>query len=224
MPSPAALVKWVRDQGIVAKASRLAWPQLLRLSPGTSQTAPLVLLFIDGSAGVLVGSDTSRNIVWIRDPRSTGHDAVAVDRLRLSQLWAGDAILMRRPRGQSDADRPFSLLWLMGLVLHQRRLIRDVSLASMVLSVLTIIPPLLIMSVIDRVVSHRSMSTLVLLCIILGVSALYETVIGYAPARADPGDVHAGGHAAEPAYLRAAARVAAGLFRAHTPPARRRTA
>ncbi len=64
----------------------------------------MVLLFIDGSAGVLVGSDAARNIVWIRDPRSIGHDAVAVDRLRLSQLWSGEAILVRRAAGETDAD------------------------------------------------------------------------------------------------------------------------
>ncbi len=79
-PEPAVLVQWLRDQGLVAKASRLAWAQLTRLTPGAGQAAPVVLLFKDGSAGVLVGSDTARNIVWVRDPRSTGQEAVAVDR------------------------------------------------------------------------------------------------------------------------------------------------
>ena len=180
IPSPAALVKWVRDTGLIAKASRIAWSQLLRLSPGAGQTAPVVLLFVDGSAGVLVGSDASRNIVWIRDPRSNGQDAVAVDRLRLSQLWDGEAILMRRARGQSDAEQPFSLMWLMGLVMHQRKMVRDVGVASLTLSVLTIVPPLLVMSIIDRVIGHHSMSTLVLLSLILLICSLYETVIGYA--------------------------------------------
>ena len=72
-PSPLSLVKWLRDQGLVAKASRLAWPQLFRLTEGSGSglVSPVVLLFNDGTAGVLVGSDTNRDIVWIRDPRST---------------------------------------------------------------------------------------------------------------------------------------------------------
>jgi len=180
LPSPAALVKWVRDAGLVAKASHVAWAQLMRLSPGAGQSAPVVLLFVDGSAGVLVGSDPSRNIVWIRDPRSNGQDAVAVDRLRLSQLWNGEAILMRRARGAGDAEQPFTLGWVLSLVLRQKKLIRDVGMASMTLSVLTIVPPLLIMSVIDRVVGHHSESTLVLLSTILLLATAYETVIGYA--------------------------------------------
>ncbi len=181
VPSPASLVKWLRDGGLVAKASRLAWAQLMRLAQtaGSGQVSPVVLLLSDGSAGVLVGADEARGIVWIRDPRSAGHDAIAVDRLRLSQLWSGEAILVRRARATSDADQPFSLSWVIGLLLHQRKLMNDVGIASLTLSVLTIVPPLLVMSVIDRVVGHHSISTLVLLSSILAIAAIYETLLGY---------------------------------------------
>ena len=181
-PSPLSLVKWLRDQGLIAKASRLAWPQLLRLTEqaGVGQTSPVVLLFTDGSAGVLVGSDSSRDIAWVRDPRSAGHDAIAVDRLRLSQLWSGEVILVRRARGQADADQQFSLGWVIRMLLGQRKLMNDVGIASLTLSMLTIIPPLLVMSVIDRVIGHHSMSTLVLLSSILAIAAIYETLLGYA--------------------------------------------
>ncbi len=182
VPSPASLVTWLRDQGLVAKASKLAWAQLLRMTgaAGAGTVNPVVLLFTDGSAGVLVASDVSRNIVWIRDPRSNGQDAVAVDRLRLSQLWSGEAILVRRPRVSSETDTPFTLMWVMRLLLHQRKLMNDIGVASLTLSVLTIIPPLLVMSVIDRVVGHHSYSTLVLLSLILAIAAVYETLLGYA--------------------------------------------
>ena len=182
VPSPASLVTWLRDQGLVAKASRLAWAQLMRLTEAAAAgpVNPVVLLFTDGSAGVLVASDASRNIVWIRDPRSAGQDAVAVDRLRLSQLWSGEAILVRRPRASSETESPFTLMWVMRLLLHQRKLMNDIGIASLTLSVLTIIPPMLVMSVIDRVVGHHSMSTLVLLSLILAIAGIYETLLGYA--------------------------------------------
>ncbi len=51
-------------------------------------------------------------------------------------------------------------MWVMRLLLHQRKLMNDIGIASLTLSMLTIIPPLLVMSVIDRVVGHHSMSTL----------------------------------------------------------------
>ena len=182
VPSPLSLVKWLRDQGLMAKASRLVWGQLLRLTQagGPGQVSPVVLLFADGTAGVLVGSDGSRGIVWIRDPRSTGSDAIAVDRLRLSQLWSGEAILVRRPRGTTETDQPFSLGWVFRQVGSQRSLMRDVGIASFTLSVMTIVPVMLTMSVIDRVVGHHSMSTLILLALILLIVAVYETLLGYA--------------------------------------------
>lgn len=180
VPSPAALVAWLREQGLVAKASKLAWAQLMRLTPGMAQNSPIVLLFTDGSAGVLVGSDISRNIVWVRDPRSSGDDAVAVDRLRLSQLWAGETILVRRPRGTVDADRPFTLNYIFRLVLAQHGVMRDICIASVVLSVLTIVPPLLVMTVIDKVVNHQSFSTLYLIAMIFAIMIAFETLLGYA--------------------------------------------
>ena len=70
-------------------------------------------------------------------------------------------------------------MWVMRLLLHQRKLMNDVGIASLTLSMLTIIPPLLVMSVIDRVVGHHSMSTLVLLSLILAIAAVYETLLGY---------------------------------------------
>ena len=62
VPSPASLVTWLRNGGLVAKASRVAWPQLMRLatSSGGGPAAPVALLFSDGSAGVLVGADPAR--------------------------------------------------------------------------------------------------------------------------------------------------------------------
>jgi ATP-binding cassette subfamily B protein len=92
-PSPAALVAWLRGSGLWARALRLRWRQLLRLQAG----APVVLLFRDGTAGLLVGVDAARQVVWLRDPRGGAAAApVAVDELRLGQVWAGEAILVRR--------------------------------------------------------------------------------------------------------------------------------
>ncbi|MGI4800658.1 MAG: peptidase domain-containing ABC transporter, partial [Janthinobacterium lividum] len=120
-------------------------------------------------------------IVWIRDPRQNSNEfAVAVDEFRLRQSWNGEALLIRRARGESEADVPFTFRWLMGLVLGERRSLRDVAVASITISALTIVPPLLVMTVVDRVVVHHSVSTLVLLSVILGIVTVYETLLGYA--------------------------------------------
>ena len=180
-PSPASLVAWARDQGLSAKAERVRWKQLFKLQGSERPASPVVLLLRDGGAGLLVGSDASRNVIWIRDPAASSSDpAIPVDELRLSQAWDGEVLLIRRLRGEAEGDQRFSLGWLMGLVAKEKRSLRDVSIASITLSALTIIPPLLVMTVVDRVVTHHSLSTLVLLSSILLITTMYETLLGYA--------------------------------------------
>jgi ATP-binding cassette, subfamily B, bacterial HlyB/CyaB len=179
-PSPASLAAWAKDQGLHAKAERVRWKSLFKLQGNASPPPPIVLLFKDGTAGLMVGADHGRSLIWVRDPRSAGNEAaVAVDEFRLSQAWGGEVLLIRRVRGESEIDKPFTLSWLMGLVLNERRSLRDISLASIAISALTVIPPLLVMTVVDRVVVHQSMSTLALLSVILLIITVYETLLGF---------------------------------------------
>ncbi len=181
VPSPASLAAWARDQGLSAKAERVRWKHLFKLQGSERPASPVVLLLKDGGAGLLVGSDAARNVIWIRDPAASSSDpAIPVDELRLSQAWDGEVLLIRRLRGDGEGEQRFSLAWLMGLVAKEKWSLRDVSIASITLSALTIIPPLLVMTVVDRVVTHHSLSTLVLLSTILLITTMYETLLGYA--------------------------------------------
>ena len=155
IPSPASLVAWARDQGLSARAERLRWKQLFKVQGAVSPAPPVVLLFKDGTAGADGGGGRrAQRGLGARPPDSTGDaSAVAVDELRLAQAWAGEALLIRRRRGDTEGERPFTLGWLMGLVLLERRSLRDISVGvHHHLSALTIVPPLLVMTVVDRVV------------------------------------------------------------------------
>ncbi len=179
-PSPASLAAWARDQGLSARAGRIRWKQLFKLQGNETPASPIVLLLKDGGAALLVGCDATRNVIWLRDPAGAATDAVAVDELRLAQAWGGEALLIRRMRGTAEGEQRFSLGWLMGLVVKEKRSLRDISIGSITLSALTIIPPLLVMTVVDRVVTHHSVSTLVLLSTILLITTAYEMLLGYA--------------------------------------------
>ena len=100
-----------------------------------------------------------------------------VDELRLSEVWAGEAVLLRASRGYAEADAPFSLRWLIGLVLQEKRSLREIGLASFALSILTIFPPFLVMTVVNKVLTHQSLSTLVLIAVIVGIAIVYETLL-----------------------------------------------
>lgn len=177
VPSPYELVEWLREAGLWARATRMNWRQLMKLT----DPAPVVLLFNDGSAALLTGVDGVERVALIKDPRGRQSDLpVPVDELRLSEVWTGEVILIRKPREVSGDRDTFSIAWVFRLFLRDKKFLRDISIASMVTSVLAIIPPFIVMSVIDRVVIYGNQDTLILLALIWAAVVIYETLLEYA--------------------------------------------
>lgn len=176
-PSASSLSKWAANSGLWSRAVRLRWRHLMRFN----NTGPVVLLFTDGTAGLLTGINTEHKVVFVKDPRGPAADApVPVDELRLSEVWAGEAILVRAVRGIAEADAPFSIRWLAGLVLLEKKSLIQIGVASFTLSMLTIFPPFLVMTVVDRVLTYKSVSSLTLIAMFVIIAIAYETMLTYA--------------------------------------------
>jgi ATP-binding cassette subfamily B protein len=176
-PSPASLVVWLREQGLTARAARLKWRNLFTFR----ETSPVVVLLRDGTAGLVVGADTKHDIVWIKSP--TARDAeppVAVDRMRMEQAWAGDVVLVKRYRQANDSEAPFTLGWIWGQVCTEKKILSQISYASLILSALALIPAFLIMGTIDRVLEYNSLNSFWMLTSILAVMMFFEMVLGWA--------------------------------------------
>jgi ATP-binding cassette, subfamily B, bacterial HlyB/CyaB len=176
-PSAAALSQWAANAGMWSRAVRIRWRHLFRFQ----ETRPVVLLFEDGGAGLLVGANAEERVVHVKDPYApAGTAPVAVDELRLAQVWAGEAVLLRASRGYVATDAPFNLRWLVDLVAQEKRALRDIGIASLTISILTIFPPILVMVMVNKVLQFHSVSTLVLISALLAVVWIYETLLGYA--------------------------------------------
>jgi ATP-binding cassette, subfamily B, bacterial HlyB/CyaB len=176
-PSAAALSLWAKNAGMWSRAVRISWRHLLRLH----NAGPVVLLFADGSAALLTGANVEQQTVFLQNPFSAAGTApVAVDELRLRQVWQGEAVLLRPNRGHVATDAPFNLRWLIELVMQERRSLRDIGVASLTISILTIFPPLVIMTMVNKVLQFHSVSTLILLAGIMVVVFAYDTLLGYA--------------------------------------------
>jgi ATP-binding cassette, subfamily B, bacterial HlyB/CyaB len=177
LPTAASLSAWAQAAGMWSRAVRLRWRHLMSFQ----DSSPVVLLFNDGTAGLLTGASVEHKIVLIRDPRAPEADPpVQVDEMRLAEVWSGEAILLRAHRGHTDADPPFSVRWLFGLMGLEAKALRDLFIASVALSFLTIFPALIVMTVIDKVLTYHSYSTLALISMILGIMILFETLLGHA--------------------------------------------
>ncbi len=175
-PVPAALVRWVRDGGLWAKAIRVKWTQLMKLEV----SSPVVLLLRDGSAALLTTVDVARNVVWVKDPRGASGDLpVAVDELRLSQVWDGEVMLIRAERGVTEDNAPFDIAWLGRIVWQEKKLLRDIIYGSVALAFLSVVPALITMVVLDEVVLHQSFSTFYLIAIIILICLISEGMLGF---------------------------------------------
>ncbi|MDI2091769.1 peptidase domain-containing ABC transporter [Commensalibacter oyaizuii] len=176
-PSPATLARWLNGQGLVAKGMRLKWRYLIRLY----NSPPVVLMFKDGSAGLMVGVNPQKRVVFLRDPLGKETDQpVAVDEFRLRQAWTGDVLLVKRNRNLSEADAKINFAWLFKMVLRERASLRDIAIASMVISVLQIFPAFIVMQVVNRVIAFHSTATLISITGLLIVLCFYEVLISYA--------------------------------------------
>jgi subfamily B ATP-binding cassette protein HlyB/CyaB len=176
-PSPAALVEWLRECGLWAKAVRMKWQQLMRLE----SAGPVMLLMKDSGAVLMVEVDPARNVIFVKEPSLGGGGvSVPVDELRLSQVWDGEAVLIRPARGDSEQEAPLSFGFLAKLVMVERSILRTVAFTSLIITFLMIVPILIVFTSVQRVVEYHSMSTLLLVSIILVIAVLLDAVLEHA--------------------------------------------
>ncbi|MEI9400693.1 peptidase domain-containing ABC transporter [Mesorhizobium argentiipisi] len=176
-PTASDLSQWAQNAGMWSRALRIRWSHLLRFE----HAGPIVLLFNDGGAGLLVGASAEHNLVFLKSvDASDDADALPIDELRLAQVWSGEAVLLRAARSHVAADAPFTFGWLIDLVRLESRPLRDIGIASFTLSILTVLPPLIVMTVVNKVLQFSSVSTLVLLSAVIAVVFVYETLLGHA--------------------------------------------
>jgi len=177
-PDTDALISVARELGLEAKAVSMSFHELPRLA----RALPAILRAKNGGALILddARSDPAKGTVAvIRDP-SAGEAAVfAIDELHLAEVWEGEVILVKRVHGAGDEQRPFGLAWLGAQVYREKKLFGDIAVGAVVSTVFALAPPFIFMIVLDRVLTHRSTSTLNVLIGAILIMLLFETVLMY---------------------------------------------
>ncbi len=176
-PACALLLRMADDHGLCGRHAKLTWRQLSRLG----QALPVIIRLLDGRCLIIEAArqESETPVVVLRDPLSKNDTPFVVDALRLTQVWQGETIFLKRRRGLRDTERPFGFLWMLAQVLREARLFRDVAVAAVVLSVLALAPPTFYMVVIDRVLVHQRESTLALLVTGFAFVLLFDTTFAF---------------------------------------------
>jgi ATP-binding cassette, subfamily B, bacterial HlyB/CyaB len=96
----------------------------------------------------------------------------------LEEIWDGRVVLMTRRAGLLDLARRFDITWFLGAIHKYRLLLGEVLVASFFLQLFALVSPLFFQVVIDKVLVHRSLSTLDVLVIGLVAISVFETILG----------------------------------------------
>ncbi len=175
-PSPPVLIEWLKEAGLWARGIPMTFRQLLRID----DPAPIILLMNDGGAALVVGRDRDTQALLLRDPSGRpGDPPAAVDELRLKQVWSGGVLLIRAARAGMQEDAPFNLGMVSRLVWQDRGLLRDISIASITITVLSILPILMVMQTVGTVLQYHSVSSLELVVVIMIVCITFEALLSW---------------------------------------------
>jgi ATP-binding cassette, subfamily B, bacterial HlyB/CyaB len=101
-----------------------------------------------------------------------------LERAEFEQAWSGRLVLLSRRASLTSLPDVFDLRWFISAVHRYRRIIGEVLIASFFLQLLGLVSPLAFQVVVDKVLVHRSLSTLDVLMIGLIIVAVFEVLLG----------------------------------------------
>jgi ATP-binding cassette, subfamily B, bacterial HlyB/CyaB len=162
------MLRVAKDLGLKARLLATNWSRLAKTP------LPAIAVLRDGGFLILgkVGDKDAlvQRPMW---PRPT-----LMPRSELEAIWDGRLLLMTRRSGLLDLSRRFDITWFLGAVHKYRRLLGEVLVASFFLQVFALVSPLFFQVVVDKVLVHRSLSTLEVLVVGLVAISVFETILG----------------------------------------------
>ncbi|HYR67718.1 MAG TPA: type I secretion system permease/ATPase [Reyranella sp.] len=162
------MLRVAKDLGLKARLLATNWSRLAKTP------LPAIAVLRDGGFLILgkVGDKDAlvQRPMW---PRPT-----LMPRSELEAIWDGRLVLMTRRSGLLDLSRRFDITWFLGAVHKYRRLLGEVLVASFFLQVFALVSPLFFQVVVDKVLVHRSLSTLEVLVVGLVAISVFETILG----------------------------------------------
>ena len=176
-PPTRALLDIASAIGLKAKLVRMSWSNLGKLG----EAFPALARLRNGHWVLLTQVNALKGtpVVMIRDPLSDDPASMPVDEERFTRAWTGEVILVKVDGKAAEGEEPFGLSWFFPIILKHKKVFRDVGVAAIVLSVLTMAMPVFMQIVIDRVLVHRSIGTLYVLVGGMVIATIFETIFLY---------------------------------------------
>ena len=168
-------------EDIVRAAQRLGLnARLLKEQPSSrllSAPKPSIIRMKTGGYKIFVGRQPDGNL-RLGDPVSRQAQALSAE--ALASNWDGEIILVtRRWRGPGIDPATFSFNWFVPSIWRYRKPLAQVLLASLFVQLFALITPLFFQVIIDKVLVHKGLSTLIVVVIGLVAIGLFDVVLQY---------------------------------------------
>ena len=159
----AARAEHLKARQISSSAERLARTPL-----------PAIAELNDGRFVVLAAASADK--VLVQDP-AEGRP-LELSAQAFAERWTGRLVLLATRARIAGDDRSFDFTWFIPAVVKYRRLFGEVVVASFFLQVFALVSPLFFQVVVDKVLVHRSLSTLDVVMFALIVVGVFEAILG----------------------------------------------
>ncbi|MBF0125988.1 MAG: peptidase domain-containing ABC transporter [Magnetococcales bacterium] len=118
-------------------------------------------------------------VATVMDPQTEQSGPSLMQRKQFEALWNGRLVLCKRDYEAETRTQPFGLRWFLPEILKQGKLLRNVGIAVIISSFISMATPLFFNTMIDKVIPHKSYQTLFTLTLILLVFMSFEGVFNY---------------------------------------------
>jgi ATP-binding cassette subfamily B protein len=178
-PSLDKLVSIAKAEGFKAKYLTMEWSRLRQ----QKDLFPVIARLKNGNtvivAGYLNGNgvDAPENdiVLAIVDPLANTSRILPVKLEKFLERWDHSVAIIRRNWHIADVDQPFGLKWFVPELLKQKKIFINIAIAAACLHVVSLLLPIFIQIVIDKVLLHNALSTLKVLTFGIMLGLVFES-------------------------------------------------
>ena len=175
-PANGVLLRIAADIGLKAKVDRLSWQGLL----AQGGVFPLMARLSDGNMVIIVGIRTEGDgQIALLNPIADQAAVVLQDRDTFSRRWDGEVLFVKRQHKLTDPNQPFGLRWFIPEILKQKAAFRDIFIAALAMHLLALASPIFFQLVIDKVLTHQSITTLWVLAVGIVLALAFDATFGF---------------------------------------------
>jgi ATP-binding cassette, subfamily B, bacterial HlyB/CyaB len=167
---PADIVRAAKSIGLYSTVKEVDSLQIGDLGA----VFPLLCFLKHGDAGILagvVGTGSDRRFALINPQTGQLRELPLIE---FDALYAGKALLLKAASDERDPSEKFSLRWFIPQILKQKKAFGQIALATLALGLVGLGVPLFTQQVIDKVLVHQNMATLVVLTIAVSLAIVFE--------------------------------------------------